>query len=154
MGDGLTGEKPKEVLTYSKVFREAFPQYLAIGMSAEEFWDGEPWLVKSYREAYRIRTENEMRMADRGYWRMGEYIRFALASTPVTVTGWAPKNHHMQDYPEKPLMDKYDEEMKAETEKKQQENQQKLAQAMFQAFVEKMNKGILKRLEQQKQEKV
>lgn len=154
MGDGLTEEKPKEPkepTTMSRVFRDAFPHYLAIGMSAEEFWDGAGWLAKSYREAYRIRTENEARMTDRMMWRMGEYIRYALVSTPMTVNGWAPKGHHMQDYPAKPLMDQYEEDRKAETRKKKEENRQELAQAMFQAFAEKINKGIRKRLEAEKE---
>ena len=43
-----------------------------------------------------------------------------------------------------------EERKREENEKKQQENQQQLALAMFQAFTEKMNKGIRNRLEQEK----
>lgn len=143
-------EKPKEKPTISKIFREAFPHYLAIGMSAEEYWDGEAWLVKSYREAYRIRMENENRVADRDAWRIGEYIRQALVSVPITVNGFAPKGRKLSEYPEKPMMAIAEEREREENEKKKQDNQQQLAQAMFQAFVEKMNKGIKKRLEQEK----
>lgn len=150
MDSGLTEEQPKAPVTLSRIFREAFPHYLVMGMPAEEYWDGDPWLVKPYREAYRIRMENEDRIADRNSWRMGEYIRHALASVPITVNGFAPKNHHMHDYPEKPMLEQYEEKKKAETQKKKEESQQQLAQAMFQAFVEKMNKGIRKRLEQEK----
>lgn len=80
---------------------------------------------------------------------MGEYIRHAIASVPVTVNGFAPKNHHMHDYPDRPMLEQYEEQKKAEAQKKKEESQQQLAQAMFQAFVEKMNKGIRKRLEQE-----
>lgn len=150
MDSGLTEDKPKAKATLSKIFREAFPHYLVMGMTAEEYWDGEPWLVRSYREAYRIRIDNQNRIADRDAWRMGEYIRHALASVPITVNGFAPKNHHMHEYPEKPMTEQYEEQKKQEAQQKREENQQQLALAMFQAFVEKMNKGIRKRLEEEK----
>ena len=150
MEDRLTEEKPKEKPTISKIFRDAFPHYLVMGMSAEEYWDGEPWLVKSYREAYRIRMDNADRIADRDAWRMGHYIMAALAAAPITVNGFAPKGHRMRDYPEKPMTVTAEEKKREEDDRKKQDNQQQLAQAMFQAFVEKMNKGIRKRLEQEK----
>ena len=153
MENRLTKDQPKEKTTISKIFREAFPHYLAIGMSAEDYWDGEPWLVKSYREAFRIRTENEARTEDVNAWRIGEYIRQALASVPVTVNGWAPKGYKMHEYPEKPMTAMAEEQKREENRKTQEENKQKLAQAMFHAFAEKMNKGIRKRLEQEQQEK-
>ena len=148
----MTEDKPKEKPTISKIFREAFPHYLVMGMSPEEYWDGDSWLVKSYREAYRIRMENADRIADRDAWRMGQYIMAALAAVPITVNGFAPKGHHMHDYPEKPMTVTAEEQKREEDTKKKQDNQQQLAQAMFQAFVEKMNKGIRKRLEEEKAE--
>lgn len=150
MEDRLTEEKPKETFTISKIFRDAFPHYMVMGMSAEEFWDGEPWLVKAYRKAYRLRIENEEKTADRNAWRIGQYIRNALVSVPITVNGFAPKGHTMHTYPEKPFTMQAEEQKREETKKKQEENKQILAQAMFQAFTEKMNKGIRKRLEKEK----
>lgn len=150
MDSGLTEEKPKAPATLSTIFRNAFPQYLAIGMPAEDYWDGDPWLVKAYRKAYGIRIENEVRMSDRASWRMGEYIRLALASMPVTVNGWAPKGAKLREYPEKPMLDQYEEQKREEVQKEQEDNKQAMAQAMFHAFAEKMNKNIRKRLEQEK----
>lgn len=147
----------EEKYPISKVFRDAFPHYLAIGMPAEVYWDGESWLVKSYREAYRLRMENEDRISDRNEWRMGEYIRQALSSVALTVNGWAPKNTKLHDYPERPVLEKYELQRQAEEKQNEQkareEKEQKLALAMFQAFAEKMNKGIRKRLEAEATEK-
>ena len=150
MEDRLSEEKPKETFTISKIFHDAFPHYMAMGMTAEEFWDGEPWLVKAYRKAYRIRVENEERTADRNAWRIGQYIRFALVSVPITVNGFAPKGHHMQEYPEKPMTMAAEEQKKEKVRKKQEANKQEMAQALFHAFTEKMNKNIRKRLEKEK----
>lgn len=122
---------------------------MVMGMSPEEFWDGEPWLTKAYRKAYRIRIDNEERVADRNAWRMGEYIRRALGSVPITVNGFAPKGHHMQSYPEKPMMMIAEEQKREANRKKQEENKQEMAQALFHVFTERMNKNIRKRLEQE-----
>lgn len=119
-------------------------------MSAEEFWEGESWLAKSYREAHRIRMETEMRTRDRDAWNLGQYIRYALVSVGITVNGFAPKNHHLTPYPEVPFFEKYEENKREENKKKAQDNQQTLAMALFQAFTEKMNKGIQKRLDKEK----
>lgn len=147
----------EEKYPISKVFRDAFPHYLAIGMPAEAYWDGESWLAKSYREAYRLRMENEARVSDRNEWRMGEYIREALASVPIIVNGWTPKSVKLHDYPDKPMLEEYELQKKAEEKQNEQkareEKEQKLALAMFQAFVEKMNKGIRKRLDAEAAEK-
>lgn len=150
MENRLKEEKPKEIFTISKIFHEAFPHYMVMGMSAEEFWDGEPWLVKAYRKAYKIRIENEEKIADRNAWRIGQYIRFALVSVPITVNGFAPKGHHLQKYPEQPMTMAAEEQKKEEVKKKQEASKQEMAQALFHAFTEKMNKNIRKRLEQEK----
>lgn len=150
MEDRVTEQKPKETFTISKIFHDAFPHYMVMGMSAEEYWDGEPWLVKAYRKAYRIRIENEEKTADRNAWRIGEYIRYALASVPITVNGFAPKGHHLQSYPEKPMTMIAEERKMEKNKKKQEERKQEMAQALFHAFTEKMNKNIRKRLEREK----
>lgn len=154
MGNDLTGtdkDKPrKSPLTLCEIFREAFPQYLAIGMRSEEFWDGDSWLVKSYREAYRIRAERDIRDRDRDAWNLGNYIRFALCSVGITVNGWAPKGARLKPYPEQPFTEKAEIEKQTVDKKKKEENGQQLALAMFQAFTDKMNAGILKRLEKEK----
>lgn len=89
-------------------------------------------------------------MADRNAWRVGEYIRHALISVPVTVNGWAPKGSHLQNYPEKPMSMIAEEQKQEKVKKKQEEKKQEMAQALFHAFTEKMNKNIRKRLEKEK----
>ena len=43
--------------SYTEIFHEAFPQYLAMGMTVAEFWEGSSYLVKHYREAYMLKQE-------------------------------------------------------------------------------------------------
>ena len=63
-------------LSLSELFDKALPQYMAIGMSAEEFWDGDPYLVKAYESAFRIKKD----LQNQNMWRMGQYVYSALCS--------------------------------------------------------------------------
>lgn len=69
----------KESGTFSpkQVFEEAFPIYLAMGMTYELYWDGRPELAVSYRKADLIRQKRSNNDA----WLQGVYFRMAVAST-------------------------------------------------------------------------
>ena len=41
----------------SEVFEQSFPYYLAIGMSSDQYWFDDPWLVHAYREAHKLSIE-------------------------------------------------------------------------------------------------
>ena len=111
-----------------------------MGMTPEQYWDGESWLKKSFREAYRLRIENEERIQDRNAWLQGIYIRDALQSVSILVNGFVPKGTKPLDYPEKPMLEAQEEKKKAEAQKKREENQMQLQMALFQAFAEQFNK--------------
>lgn len=144
MGDRLTEPNQTETRTYGDIFDEAFPHYLVMGMTAEQFWDGESWLKIAFRKAYRMRIENEERIADRIAWLHGRYIREAIYSTPQFVAGFM-KGMHLGEYPEKPYLEIYAEKKKEEDRKRSEEDQTKLAMAMFQAMAAKFNKNFEKR---------
>ena len=153
MGDRLTEEQqPRQTETpYGDIFDQLFPQFLVMGMSPEEYWDGESSLKAAYRKAYEIRMENEQRMADRNNWYMAQYIINVLQCVPLLVGGLNVKNTtKLPDFPDKPYFEKFEEQKKAETQKKQKEDQTKLAMAMFQAGIEKFNRNFQKRQEAEK----
>lgn len=85
MGDCLTEQSPEQSGTekepekypFSKLFHEVEAYYLSIGMSYNEFWRGDPQLVKVYRDAQELRE----RRANMEAWRNGQYMASALAST-------------------------------------------------------------------------
>lgn len=97
MGDDLK-ESPEK--SYSEIFEEQFPQYLAIGMSASEYWDGDPKLVKAYREAYQIRREAE----DYDAWKAGCYIYEALCCASPLFRSFGKGTIEARPYREKPYM--------------------------------------------------
>jgi len=52
-----------------------FPFYLAIGMSADEYWHQDVWLAKAYWKAHKLRNEIDSQRA----WLQGLYIEDAVA---------------------------------------------------------------------------
>ena len=150
MGDRLTDGEQAAPKTYGDIFDELFPHYLLMGMTPEQYWDGEYGLKKAYREAYRMRTEMEQRMADRNNWYMGQYMIAVLHSVPLLVGGLNVKpSTKLPEYPNEPFLQKAEAEKNEKVRKKHEEDQMTLAMAMFQAGIEKFNRNLRKRQEQE-----
>lgn len=73
-GELTEGGEPSKPKTLTEIFREVCPDYMAMGMSYDEFWNGPPSLVRDYRKAYDIRLHNE----EWARHRMGLYVYTAL----------------------------------------------------------------------------
>lgn len=102
--------------TYTEVFEEVFPYYLAIGMTHKQFWQEEPKLVCAYRKADEIRR----RRMNEELWLNGMYTADALASTVGNM--FSKGNKHK--YPVEPrpitrmeLEERKERERKAKVEK-------------------------------------
>lgn len=148
MGDRLTGEDDPQQTgsrTYGDIFDEYFPEYLNMGMTPEQYWDGENSLKPAFRKAYKTRMEIEERIADRNNWYLGQYIIKVLQAVPLLVAGLNVKaSTQLPDYPDKPFLEQAEIEKKEELRKKQQEDQTMMALAMFQAGIAKFNKRFEK----------
>jgi hypothetical protein len=77
------------------VFERAFPYYLSIGMTYEQFWCDRPELVIAYRRA----DEIHKRRVNEELWLAGIYTAEALASTVGNMFSKGNKNK----YPSEPL---------------------------------------------------
>ena len=79
-GDDLASE-PSDPQSIAEIFASAFPYYLSMGMTYEEFWLGPPTLVRDYRKAHTMRRQ------ERNYemWMQGRYIFEALHGAPLVV---------------------------------------------------------------------
>ena len=53
------------ILKLEEQFNSVFPYYLSIGMTPEQFWDGDVWLTKYYRKAYEYKKQE---------WNMQAYL--------------------------------------------------------------------------------
>lgn len=103
---------------YSDIFRKEFPYYLSIGMTPEEYWDGDCELVKYYRKA------DELRRRERNteLWLQGMYIYEALLDVSPVLRAFVknpkPQNYSSEPYPltiaERKAREERDEKKRAE----------------------------------------
>jgi hypothetical protein len=129
----LTETTPTQEKSYSEIFEENFPFYLAIGMSSAEYWSGDPSLVRYYRKAYRIRQEEKNNNA----WLQGAYIYDAVST--ALHNALRGKNSQAKTYAKQP----YNFENKHKTEEEQArevEVEQEKALAWMESFVRMNNK--------------
>lgn len=101
--------------------RESFPFYLAIGMSPEEYWEGDPYLAKAYYKAHKLHIEQR----NQELWLQGLYIHNAVSV--VVGNALRRKGSPAQKYIDKPLDLFKNEEIV--TEEKKQEERDKAVQA-------------------------
>ena len=134
MGGELVENQPP--VTYSEYFREVCSWYMSIGMTYDEFWEGDALLPKYYREAY----EYKRTQLNHDMWVQGYYIHEAVAVVVYNAT--RKKGTQEQQYPEKPHpLTKLEKEHEKQCEKQRQEmiekkNREK-AKAIFSAWAEK-----------------
>ena len=114
-----------------------------MGMTPEQYWDGESFLKKAYREAYKMRMETEQKLADRNNWYMGQYLISVLQSVPLLVAGLNVKpSTRLPEYPDKPFLEQMEAEKREKDRKQYEEDRMKLAMAMFQQGIMKFNKRM------------
>ena len=100
--------------TIIEIFEQQCPYYMAMGMTAQEFWEGDPHLVVYYRKAHELKLEvlNDLE------WRMGFYNYTAF--NVVLANAFRKKGTKPIDYLEKPLpiREPTEAEKKAEQQRK------------------------------------
>lgn len=119
-----------------------------MGMTWEQFWEQDCFLVKAYRKAWEIRQEHENQMA----WLYGMYIYDALNSTPIIVSGFAKGNQqHRKTYPEKPYELGITKKKKSPAEMEKERKQEALEK--MKAFAERFNENFRKKREEAEKKK-
>ena len=143
MGVGLrVGDltpKKEEFVPYYKRFEEAFPYYLSIGMTPEQYWDGDVELCKFYRKKAKIDLDRE----NQSLWLQGMYIYETLLRVAPAFNALSKKKP--EKYMEKPYefnTDHQEEKPADQQEKKLNENYDKLT-----AWMRSVNKNFLNRKE-------
>ena len=117
--------------TYTQKFYELFPYYLSIGMTPEQYWDGDCTLVKYYRKAEELRNEKR----NQELWLQGMYIYEAICDVSPILHAFAKKGAKPHPYPSKPyaLTEAQIRREKEEQERKLAEKGRKFMEAMMSA---------------------
>ena len=102
--------------TYEEQFNEVFPYYLSIGMTYDQFWNGDPILAKQYRQADELRQERR----NQELWLQGMYIYEALCDVAPVLRAFAGKGAKPAKYSEEPyaITPKQRKRIEEEREKK------------------------------------
>ena len=102
--------------SFTDIFEEVFPYYLAVGMTYEQFWYDPPELTIAFRRADEIKK----RRVNEELWLAGIYTAEALASTVGNMFSKGGRKH---EYPSEPkpitlneVMGRKEREQKAKME--------------------------------------
>ena len=96
--DGGERNSSPPFITYSERFKEHFPYYLSIGMTPEQYWEGDPELAKYYRRADEIKMERR----NQELWLQGMYIYEAICDASPILHSFAKKGTKPHPYADKP----------------------------------------------------
>ena len=141
MGGGLVSDQPSDDARGGaehpaprfayETFYQLFPFYLAIGMSADDYWNGDADLVKYYRQAAKIKQD----LANQQAWLHGMYIYEAVGDLAPIFRTSARKGTRPRPYPKEPYnFDTAGLTGKAER-KKREEQSDKKAKAIMEMFM-------------------
>lgn len=115
MGQEFLNEEEPPRKTYTEVFNEQLPFYLAIGMSLTEYFDGDSLLAKYFRQAYRIKQEE----CDYNAWLQGIYIYKALDCALYNNPPLMKRGREPRQYFDEPFMQAKKEKDHVLTEEQQ-----------------------------------
>lgn len=123
-GELVTDSFPKPQKTMEEFFWEAYPAYLNMGMSYDEYWNGDAECCVAYRTAYQKRLE----LQDAMLWRQGLYFYHAICRS---APAFALKPRKPIEYVEKPFG--------FEKKERSEEEQQAVAISYMRSWADSVN---------------
>jgi hypothetical protein len=131
------GQGSPSSFTYTQKFYELFPYYLAIGMTPEQYWDGDCALVKYYRKAEELRNEKR----NQELWLQGMYIYEAICDVAPILHAFAKKGTKPTPYSKEPYP------LNAKQSEQKEEEKQRMLSEKGKRFMEAMATSINKKFE-------
>lgn len=98
--------------SYSEIFEEACPYYLSIGLTPEEYWEGDCQYARYARKAEKLRLEKANQLA----WLQGMYVYDAITRVSPILNPFAKKGTKAKPYPTEP----YPLGLSSETDKEEE----------------------------------
>ena len=134
-GSGQASSPPS--FTYTEKFYELFPYYLAIGMTYDQYWNGDCTLTKYYRKAEELRNEKR----NQEMWLQGMYVYEALCDVSPVLHAFAKQGTKPTPYSAKPYS-----LTRKQIEQEAEEKQRKLAEK-GKRFMEAIAASVNKKFE-------
>lgn len=135
-----SGDEPcNNAVSFTEQFYEHLPFYLSIGMTYEQYWNGDCLLVKYYRKAHRMKQKRR----NQELWVQGAYIYEAIIDIAPVLHAFAKKGAKPLPYVSEPFPLTQKEVMeRRKQEEKIKYNKQK---AKIAAWAAKTNTQIARR---------
>ena len=123
--------------SYTSVFYDQFPYYLSIGMTPEQYWDGDSMLAKYYRKADELRKKRR----NEELWLQGMYVYEALCDVAPVLHAFAKRGTKPVPYPDHPyaLTVNDREEEKKLIERREREKARRYMEAKMAAINKRFN---------------
>lgn len=137
MGSSEVGYFPsqkKEEQSYSEIISNVCPDYLAMGMTLEEFWHGDSDYFEYVRKAHKLRCQHENYNA----WLQGVYIYNALQCVAPMYRDLV-KDHRADKYFTEPI-EIYPKETTAAEKERAEDVKELENQATIRAWVDRANR--------------
>ena len=133
----MDGDKGLNLQRYGDIFTELCPYYMSIGMSYDDFWNGDVYMVKAYRKADELRE----RRRNQELWLQGMYVYEALCdASPLFRFSMKKGAIKPEPYPKEPYPITAAEAR--EREEREARVREERLKAGFAAFVERMRRKM------------
>ncbi|MBR1749974.1 MAG: hypothetical protein IJ740_18970 [Ruminococcus sp.] len=73
---GAAAKAVSSSFDYTKTFEDLCPYYMSIGMTYDEYWNGDNYLPRYYLKAYKLKRQQR----DEEMWIQGKYIYEGIAA--------------------------------------------------------------------------
>ena len=103
---------------------------MAIGMTYDQYWFGDPLMVRAFHKADQLRRKRE----DENAWLYGLYVKTAIES--ILSQAFKKSGQTPVEYPEEPVSMAHDREVQEAREQRAKENEKVFALAWMTSFVE------------------
>lgn len=134
------GERPNSVsFSFTEIFERYFPYYLSIGMTPEQYWNGDCTLVRYYREAHLLKIQEK----NQELWLQGKYFYDALCGVAPVLHAFAKNGTQPIPYMEEPYPITA-EEVQARKEREEKKKFEKMKQ-MTMTWMASVNANIAKK---------
>lgn len=137
--EGEPSNPENNVSSFAEVLYQLCPQYMMMGMTYDEFWNRNTTCHKAYREAYKLRIQQE----EWARWRQGAYIYDVLLRVAPVLRPFAKGKVEPGKYPEEPY---------PLTEKEVKEREEAREKANYEAYIARMEAASERELKRRAEE--
>lgn len=138
----ISEDKSKvEVTSLTTIFEKQCPIYMSYGMSYDEFWYGDAYRTKFYREAYSIK----IRQKDEQLWMQGMYVYEALCKVSPILHAFSKKGTQPLQYSLKPYLSNVENLKTSEDKEQEKKNAELIARVHFENWARSMKKKFEKK---------